>query len=379
MGKVTLFKDTLRGKKPWRAQYRDNGKSKACYFATKKEAENFQTQRAKESKDFGKLALTDTQRQEYWQARQICDKEGVELLKVVDAEVAILGEGERPKILLTKAIVLFLDDCEIRKLRPASVTNYRLLLESFAKNRQETLLNTIAREHLLTWIQSKSSNEHSRQDYRGILKNFFSWCAHQDRRWCSEAVVKDLTWRKTEEDEKRVGILTPKQAENLINNVQDNLKGAVALGLFAGIRPHELMRMEWRMRDKGTFYGVNYTSKIIHIAGVWAKTRRYRKLYDLPDNLWKWLRKHGAKKGQVVPMNARNFKKAMKNARTNAKIKYWPHDAMRHSFGSYGYHRGLEWCVDTMGHVAGLKTFQAHYKAATTKNESVKYFDITPS
>ena len=89
MSKVTLFKDTRRRKNPWRAQYRDSGKTLSCYFATKKEAEDFQKQRNREAKDFGKLALTDAQRQEYWQARQVCDKAGIDLPKVVDAGVAV--------------------------------------------------------------------------------------------------------------------------------------------------------------------------------------------------------------------------------------------------------------------------------------------------
>ena len=51
---------------------------------------------------------------------------------------------------------------------------------------------------------------------------------------------------------------------------------------------------------------------------------------------------------------------------------------MPHSFASYGFHRGLEWVVDTMGHVAGFRTFVRGYMGAASKADADRYFAIMP-
>jgi integrase len=141
--------------------------------------------------------------------------------------------------------------------------------------------------------------------------------------------------------------------------------------LFAGVRPAEVQRLEWSAVDLG--------SRTISIEGAVAKTRSFRRLHDLPENLWAWLDAAPKKEGAVVPANARNAAQALRDARERAKITEWPHDAMRHSFASYGFHRGLEWVVDTMGHVAGFRTFVRHYKGAASKADADSYFAIAPS
>lgn len=79
------------------------------------------------------------------------------------------------------------------------------------------------------------------------------------------------------------------------------------------------------------------------------------------------------------PANPRNTQTALQGARRDAGILPWPKDAMRHSFASYGYHRGLEWAVDVMGHVSGFRVFVKHYKGAASKEASDRYFAITRS
>jgi formylglycine-generating enzyme required for sulfatase activity len=57
-------------------------------------------------------------------------------------------------------------------------------------------------------------------------------------------------------------------------------------------------------------------------------------------------------------------------------VVHYPPNAARHSFGTYGYWRSMEWAMLTMGHW-NHKTFQRHYvNRGVSKNESDKYFSI---
>ena len=49
-----------------------------------------------------------------------------------------------------------------------------------------------------------------------------------------------ITWDANFKDEKLIGILTPQEAKELMDNIADPYKVAMALALFAGIRPMEI-------------------------------------------------------------------------------------------------------------------------------------------
>ena len=211
-----------------------------------------------------------------------------------------------------------------------------------------------------------------------------------------EALIKEATYAILKNDEKRINFLTPDQARKYINATQDNCKAAVALGLYAGIRTRELNRMYVRedpdqVSNDGRFYGIDFDAQEIHMKGAWTKTRKYRRLYNLPENLWAWLDTYCPRKGKLINANQDGshtlttetqteefFFRACKRARKRAGLKNWPRNARRRSFGSYGYHRGLEWCLDIMGHISGVKTFISNYKGASDPGSAASYFDCFP-
>lgn len=56
-----------------------------------------------------------------------------------------------------------------------------------------------------------------------------------------------------------------------------------------------------------------------------------------------------------------------------------PHDVLRHSFASYGYHYlGAEKTVEILGHVGGFGVFAKHYKGLATPAQAKRYFEIAP-
>jgi integrase len=102
---------------------------------------------------------------------------------------------------------------------------------------------------------------------------------------------------------------------------------ALAIGLFAGLRRSELFALDWSEIDR--------EHRTIEVKGIKAKTRQ-RRLVNVADNLVGWLNPHRKTIGAICPeRNIDVFSERLHQLAVKAEINPWPHNAMRHSFGSY--------------------------------------------
>ncbi len=70
----------------------------------------------------------------------------------------------------------------------------------------------------------------------------------------------------------------------------------------------------------------------------------------------------------------------MRNIRTAANLDTWPHDCLRHSYGSYhlALHDDVNATRASMGH-STRETLFKHYRQAVTKSTAKAYFAIRPA
>lgn len=349
-------------KSPWRLRTAEGDR----YFRTKRAA----TDALKVALDARQAGLSADEIAVVHQMRLF----GLDPRRASEALATAAGASSFAEMPVSDAISAFMRDCGERRLRAATVEHYQRMLDAFAAaQRPDLRVSEVTAESVVLWILGRYAPESSRATCRTPLQAFLRWCALPPRQWCDPAVGRGIRWRVSRGDEIRPRCLTPAEAEGLMNALPRHHQPAAALALFAGIRPHgELQRLEWT--------AIDFDTRTIDIAGLVAKTRVFRRLHDLSDNLWAWLGRVPKKqrKGRVVAANYRNWRVAVKKARTAAGIKVWTKDVMRHSFASYGYHRGLEWAVDTMGQVGGFRTFVNHYKGAASRAEADRYFAIAP-
>lgn len=354
----------LKGRKrPYRVTYYDFGRRRTKHFLSRPAAVAFAGEHSREVQSQGDLALTMEERVLLHRLRTTSGGSDLsaQLQELLDDLRRRPAGQDVPT--LAEAVEEFLTDCLARNLRPHTRQHYERMLGYFARGREAVRVSAVDGEMVTSWISGRYANAESRKTARTPLVRFFRWC--RERGYRTDAL--EIRLQLPMSDERRVEFLAAVQVRAFFANLNPNYWAACALGFFTGIRPIELQRLEWRH--------VNVSTRAIDIPGEVAKTRRFRRLHDLPENLWKWLAAAPVKTGPIVPGNYRNYRAAIKDARQGAA---WPHDAMRHSFGSYGYHRGLEWCIDTMGHVSGYKTFVKHYKGAASRAESDSFFSIMP-
>ena len=277
-------------------------------------------------------------------------------------------QSEAEDILLSTSLLKHLENLKNRGAREETITSRRVKCNHFVRFLGNPKLATITRNVFKDYILTKNA-ESTRKTTRSEVGGFLNWCHEADM---TPTHFYKVTWEHKLEDEKLVETLEVSEARELMEAIPEGYKAAMALMLFAGIRPYEVPRIKWEL--------VYPEKDLIIIEGESAKTRKVRKLNNLPANLWKWIKKYQkASMGKKGPINKyRVFHKHRKKACVKCAIVF-PHDGARHSFGSYGYwHGGKEWAMRLMGH-DNESVFNSHYlDTGRSKEDSKKYFNIIP-
>jgi integrase len=144
----------------------------------------------------------------------------------------------------------------------------------------------------------------------------------------------------------------------------------IAVGLFAGIRAAEMMRLDAK--------SINFGEKIITFGADVAKKRSQRKV-DMQPALLAWLEpcRDKLQKGGSIIDHAK-FRKSKEQLLEAAKIEEWPSNGLRHSFGSYHYamFRSAEDTAFLMGNSVDI--VHRHYKALVSKANAERFWALRP-
>jgi integrase len=193
------------------------------------------------------------------------------------------------------------------------------------------------------------------------------------REWLESNPVSKLDFEKIKNGE--IVTLSPPEAEALMNAAEadNDLLPYHALGLFAGIRPLELERLEWRHVDLDEGH--------IEIASAVSKTGR-RRIIDIEPNLQAWLSHYVARggntQGRVTPTT--NLRKNLRDIRKTAGLTEWTQDVMRHSYASYwlAQHGDINRLTLQMGHESADMLWK-HYHKASKRKDAALYWKIMPA
>ncbi len=143
---------------------------------------------------------------------------------------------------------------------------------------------------------------------------------------------------------------------------------AVALQLFAGIRPKEITRLHWEH--------VDFDHEFIKVGLDVAKTRSVRNI-EMATNLRAWLEltPEGERTGRIIPSVWGDKIKAIRHVVGIAKKQ----DVLRHSFASYhlAAYGDIKKLQEAMGHGTPEMVLQ-HYRALVKKADGVKFWRIAP-
>jgi integrase len=171
-------------------------------------------------------------------------------------------------------------------------------------------------------------------------------------------------------EESRAEIFTALQAGNLLSAASADILPVIAIGLFAGLRPTEILRLEWS--------DIIWHKGEIDVPAEKCKTARYRYV-PMPENLVEWLGPYRNQTGRIWKSSESQCHKLVRLTARLAGIAKWPADVLRHSYGSH--HLALTdnapLTAARMGHRDTTMLFK-HYNNRRTREEGQAYFQIRP-
>ena len=296
-------------------------------------------------------------------------------------------EPRGPDTMVSAAVAEYLQEYKEVNMNPAKPEPKGLMTTRdrvfkwlwYLDSRSVVFCRDVATAHLIDYITSGKCQcgprrgmpwcEESRKAYAAAAMTFMRWCAEKGYgvtkgEWFVQTTTSSLTWRKQKTFDSSPGICSPEETANLLNFIHEQYRPALAIMFFTGIRPEVEMSL---LRYSDISWGES-----IKLEAMRTKTEKERVLFDLPENLWKWVPKR--KTGKVMPSYGA-LNQARRRAARRAGFNY-PADGARHSFGSYGFWLGVEWAIDTMGH-SNTSTFFKNYKNnKTNKGLAKEYFSI---
>lgn len=257
----------------------------------------------------------------------------------------------------------------------------RLKLEVFARDAQfqNRSIHEITRDELITWLYSLDVAAITRKNYARALSVLFTFAV--DRHYCVSHPARKLAPEKT--NGKKPGILTTLEAKALLLSAEPDFVPALALGLFAGLRPEsEIWRLDWQ--------SIKLHKRIIDVDK--SKNVMSHRHVRISDNLAAWLAPYVKTHGSVT-VKGDSYYTRLERARTGAitwlekagqfvgNLQNWPQDCLRHTFASM-HCAAFRSPGDTsleLGHGGNLKVFERHYRDRVEEAEARAFWEIYPS
>jgi integrase len=254
----------------------------------------------------------------------------------------------------------------------------RLKLSSFSEQFQNRPLHEIARAELVQWLYSLEVSPVTRKNYSRALSVLFSFAV--DRHYVVSHPAHKLVTDKP--SAKKPGFLTALEAKALLLSAEPDFVVALALGLFAGLRPEaEIWPLDWRR--------IKLAKRIVDIDK--SKNVMSHRHVRISENLAAWLAPLARPHGQVA-VKGDSYYSRLERARQGAilrleaagepvdNLRDWPQDALRHTYATM-HSAAFANPNDTsaqMGHAGGLNVFSRHYRDRVEEPEARSFWEIYP-
>ena len=375
------------------------------YFNTREEAMILAEQLAIERKDKGReaLGLTGSQQQQALRALAILKdyKLNLTLEEAIKGYIRHVAKTEVP-LTVTKLVERFLEykrNNPKRALSKRHIDDLRQRLDVFVIGRSAVLAadgkfkvneiqsfggrmaHEIGHKEIEAWLMSLPHGRTTRAKYRTHLCALFSYAL--DNGVIGSNPLDRVAEMGVEDPPKE--ILTPEQARRLLSEADPSIVPALALCLFAGLRPEsDACRLDWSdihlVKEIITDHVGNKVKSYGHVDVRKSKGPGAERLVAITSNLYEWLKRtRPVSRSGPVCISYDRLNNLMKTAAKRAGITHWPHDGMRHSFCSYHFaaFRNEATTMALSGH-RSVTTFRRHYCRPIPQKTAFEFWKITP-
>lgn len=278
-----------------------------------------------------RFRLDAHQRADVAAARAILAGSGMSLEDA--AQFAVNGRRAIVRLTVTAAIDRFVLS-RVRKtnrrgkpLRSATIDWYEDFLDPLSREFGAEHLDTIDRTRFAAWLYALKVGETSRAAIARASRALWRWALAENPPLVTVDATIGLNFAAPLRPESERLVLTVKQCAAILA-AADRGQSAIALMLFAGIRPEEMAGPD---KDWLRWEHVNPAERYIRVPGEISKTGKTRLLENLPPTVWRWLTP-GPLREPISPHTARTLRE---RAQVAAAVSAWPHDCFRHTAATY--------------------------------------------
>jgi len=367
---VNTYKTTKRGKQIWIADLgRVGGKRKRIQCGSRREAELAVENAGIEQRLSGELwvGLSAPERVEVAAILQEMGRHGVSLSTVWRTYLDAQKGPPRVTMTLAEAIKETISVKTAARRRPRYVEGLQDYLNLFARGREEMGIHRITPATIDQWFAGRSEAPHTRSSNTGRLASMFALAAR--RGWISDNPIDRL--ERVHVETKSPAVLSSSQAKRILAFTLERYPKCcvhLVLALFAGIRPEELLAIQWdciRLQD-GT----------VEIGAAASKVRR-RRVVQLEPAAVKWLELAKSQKADLplTPGRARVF---IRKLRGVLGFRKWPQDILRHTAASYlvAKRKDLPAVAYSLGNSPGV--LLRSYHNLVSSQEAERFWGLLP-
>lgn len=301
------------------------------------------------------FALSPAQRMDARNALEIIGDRPITLTDCVKIALQLPGTGIASSIPISQAVHQYLTAIDVRD---TTMGFYQANLWRFLEEIGHKSTGDLTAKHIRTYIDTLSGG---RPQMFRTLRAFLRWCHRQDPPLISEDIMARITAPKAKE--RAPQFLSLEKAHLALHCPQlARYRHAIALGMFAGLRIHELTKLRWEAISK--------KDKTIRIDGEVAKTGRARIIENAPAILWTHLA-DAPENGPVLTCGAPVLARALRY-----HVPGYPPNALRHSFATYhvaAYRNPADTAL-ILGHEGGLQLLYTRYRGLAAKADGEAYF-----
>jgi len=254
----------------------------------------------------------------------------------------------------------YLANMDLEGRRQASIDDKRGKFARLCEGLGERPTIAIDRLDIEQWIAEKGYRSGTAHAYTGTVKTLMAFFKGEKRQHRKADEKPPETWNVN-------------TVATLFKNAQKStpdLIPALAVLFFAGLRPNEMLRLNWQQIDMA--------GRVIRLTGDVTKTRTMRNV-EITDNLLAWLTAYRSTGPIVESLGC--YRQKRETLMENCGIKTWPTDVARHTFATMLYNsiHDAAKVMSQLGHFGNPQTFVTHYKGVpVSASDAADYWKICP-
>jgi integrase len=361
---IAPYQDAKRPQLKYVVESKVAGKRMRRFFKTEREAKTYVQLRRIELHNHGAEGMTfpaELRVMAQWAKEQL-EPFGKTITDAVEHFLKHL-RTERGSVPVRQAVDELIANRKAAGLSTVYIGDLRFRLGRFSKSFGDRSIASITTKEIVEFLESLGVGAVTRNTFRRDIRTLFSFAIEHS--YCAENPAASKATLAKEQNNKDVEVLSVDQAKKLLLVSSPDMVTYWAIGLFAGLRPSEIRKLQWS--------DVDLNDALITVRS--SKTGRKR-FVKIQPNLTAWLSPYQRDEGNVVaPVN---FRRSYPADKAVAGLSDWPVNAMRHSFGSYhvAQFNDIPALAVQMG--TSPEIIERHYRKAVRPKEAHQYWALTP-